>query len=74
MTRSGEVKVGYRADEETLCELISAPALARRLTADGLSSYSDKELKKWIEGIDIAPMQAIVDEAANKATPAQDKP
>lgn len=67
MTRQGEVKVGYRADEETLCELIAAPTLARMLTRDGLSSYTDKELKKWIDGIDIAPLQAIVDEAVSRA-------
>lgn len=64
MTRQGVVKAGYRADADTLCELISAPVLARRLTADGLSSYTDKELKKWISEIDIAPLQEIVDAAA----------
>lgn len=64
MTRQGEVKEGYRADEDTLCELIAAPQLARMLTADGLSSYTDKELKKWIEELDVAPLQAIADAAA----------
>ena len=63
MTRQGEIKEGYRDDAETLCELLSAPKLARMLTADGLSSYTDKELRKWIEELDIAPMQAIVDAA-----------
>ncbi len=63
MTRSGEVKVGYAADADTLCMLIPAPVLARRLTADGLSSYSGKELKKWADAYELAPLQAIVDAA-----------
>ncbi len=63
MTRSGEVKVGYAADAETLCMLISAPLLARQLTADGLSSYSGKELKKWAEAYALEPLQAMVDAA-----------
>ncbi len=63
MTRSGEVKVGDAADEETLCMLIAAPQLARQLTADGLSSYSGKELKKWAEAYEMEPLQAIVDAA-----------
>lgn len=60
MTRSGAVKCGYAADAETLCMLISAPVLARRLTADGLSSYTGKELKKWAENYDMAPLQESV--------------
>lgn len=67
MTRQGEVKTGYRDDADTLCELISAPVLARRLTADGLSSYTDKELKKWVSDFDVAPLQAIADAAAKSA-------
>lgn len=63
MTRQGVVKAGYSADPDTLCVLIAAPQLARMLTADGLSSYSVKELKQWIKGIDIAPLQAAVDAA-----------
>ncbi len=63
MTRSGEVKVGYAADADTLCMLIPAPTLARQLTADGLSSYTGKELKKWAEAYNIEPLQALVNAA-----------
>lgn len=63
MTRQGEVKVGYAADADTLCVILPAPELARRLTADGLSSYTVKELKKWISEFDTAPLQARVDAA-----------
>ncbi len=63
MTRSGGVKVGYAADAETLCMLIPAPLLARQLTADGLSSYAGKELKKWADAYALEPLQAMVDAA-----------
>lgn len=63
MTRSGEVKPGYEADADFLCMLIPAPVLARQLTADGLSSYTGKELRKWAEAYDTAPLQKIVDAA-----------
>lgn len=61
MTRSGAVKCGYAEDSETLCVLIPAPLLARQLTADGLSSYTGKELQKWAEAYDIAPLQQKVE-------------
>lgn len=67
MTRSGEVKTGYLADADTLCMLIPAPKLARMLTGDGLSSYTDKELKKWADAVDMTPLQAIADAAAQAA-------
>ena len=67
MTRAGEVKVGYVADDETLCLLLAAPKLARMLTAAGLSSYSDKELRKWIGEMDVAPFQAAAYDAARAA-------
>lgn len=57
MTRDGVVKCGYAADADTLCMLIPAPVLARQLTADGLSSYTGKELKKWAEAYAIEPLQ-----------------
>lgn len=63
MTRSGEVKVGYEADADFLCMLIPAGVLARQLTADGLSSYTGKELKKWADSYDLEPLQAKVDAA-----------
>lgn len=63
MTRAGAVKCGYAADYETHYMLIPAPLLARQLTADGLSSYTGNELKKWAEAYDIAPLQEKV--AAN---------
>ena len=63
MTRTGEVRVGYVSDEDFLCMLIPAGLLARQLTADGLSSYTGKELKKWAESYDIAPLQEKVNAA-----------
>ncbi|MGN0836345.1 MAG: hypothetical protein ACI4OS_02805 [Akkermansia sp.] len=43
--------------------LLPSPQLARQLTADGLSSYTGKELKKWAESYDRAPLQALADAA-----------
>lgn len=63
MTRNGEVKVGYESDADFFCMLIPAGVLARQLTADGLSSYTGKELKKWAESYDIAPLQERVNAA-----------
>ena len=60
MTRSGEVKVGYESDADFFCMLIPAGVLARQLTADGLSSYTGKELKKWADAYDLAPLEAKV--------------
>ena len=60
MTRNGEVKVGYESDADFLCMLIPAGVLARQLTADGLSSYTGKELKKWADAYDLAPLEAKV--------------
>lgn len=60
MKRDGHVAVGYIQDAETLCMLIPAPTLARQLTADGLASYSGKELRKWAEGYDVDALQQIV--------------
>ena len=54
MTRSGEIKCGYVNDPDTLRMLIPAGVLARQLTADGLSSYTGKELKKWADEYDIS--------------------
>jgi hypothetical protein len=63
MTRAGVVKVGYESDADFLCMLIPAGVLARQLTADGLSSYTGKELKKWADSYDIEPLQAKVNAA-----------
>ena len=63
MTRNGEVKVGYESDADFFCMLIPAGVLARQLTADGLSSYTGKELKKWAESYDITPLQERVNAA-----------
>ena len=57
MTRNGEVKVGYECDADFLCMLIPAGVLARQLTADGLSSYTGKELRKWADSYELAPLQ-----------------
>lgn len=56
MTRSGEIKCGYADDPDTLRLLIPAGVLARQLTADGLSSYTGKELKKWADEYDISTL------------------
>ena len=63
MTRTGDVKVGYESDADFFCMLIPAGVLARQLTADGLSSYTGKELKKWADSYDIEPLQAKVNAA-----------
>ena len=63
MSRSGEVRVGYESDADFLCMLIPAGVLARQLTADGLSSYTGKELKKWADSYDLAPLQQKVNTA-----------
>ena len=63
MTRNGEVKVGYESDEDFLCMLIPAGVLARQLTADGLSSYTGKELRKWADSYELAPLQDKVNSA-----------
>lgn len=63
MTRRGDVRAGYDGDAGTLCPLIPAGVLARQLTADGLSSYSGKEIRKWADAYDRAPLQARVDTA-----------
>lgn len=63
MTLAGEVKVGYESDADCFCMLIPAGVLARQLTADGLSSYTGKELKKWADSYDIEPLQAKVNAA-----------
>lgn len=60
MSRSGEVRVGYESDADFFCMLIPAGILARQLTADGLSSYTGKELKKWADSYDLAPLQEKV--------------
>ena len=63
MTRKGEVRTGYVSEEDFLCMLIPAGVLARRLTADGLSSYTGKELKKWAGEYELEPLQQKVTEA-----------
>lgn len=66
MTRAGEVRPGYEAEEDFLCMLIPAPVLARQLTADGLSSYTGKELKAWANAYDTAPLLEKVAAATKK--------
>ncbi len=60
MTREGKVKCGYTEDTDFLCMLIPAGVLARKLTADGLSSYGGKELKAWADKYEIEPLQEMV--------------
>lgn len=66
MDRSGHVRTGYKDEPDLLCLLIPAPLLARQLTADGLSSYTGKEIRKWSEAYDKAPLQQKVDEAVQQ--------
>jgi hypothetical protein len=63
MTTAGVVKVGYESDADFFCMLIPAGVLARQLTADGLSSYTGKELKKWADSYELAPLQDKVNAA-----------
>ncbi len=63
MSQSGQVKTGNREDADFLCMLIPAPTLARQLTADGLSSYTGKELKAWADAYDIAPLELLLQQA-----------
>lgn len=63
MTTAGVVKVGYESDTDFFCMLIPAGVLARQLTADGLSSYTGKELKKWADSYELAPLQDKVNAA-----------
>lgn len=63
MTKEGTICTGNESDENFLCMLIPTGKLARQLTADGLASYSGKELKKWADAYDRVPLQAIVDAA-----------
>ncbi len=60
MDQNGQIKTGNSSDADFLCMLIPAPTLARQLTADGLSSYTGKELKSWAEAYDIAPLELIL--------------
>ena len=63
MSRDGFVKVGNSSDPDFLCMLLPAPTLARALTADGLSSYTGKELRAWADSYPLEPLQAIADAA-----------
>lgn len=54
MTRTGDIVCGNADDPDTLRMLLPAPILARQLTADGLSSYTGKELKKWADDYDLS--------------------
>ena len=66
MNCEGKVKVGCTGDDDFLCMLIPAGVLARRLTADGLSSYSGKELKSWAEKYELESLQQLVQSVLDK--------
>ena len=66
MTREGVVRTGYEHEEDFLCMLIPAGVLARQLTADGLSSYTGKELNKWAGEYAIEPLQEKVNAAVSQ--------
>ncbi len=61
MTRDGKVKAGKATGEDTICVLMTATELAKILCEEGLFAYTEKELKKWANEIDIAPFQAKAD-------------
>ncbi len=60
MTTKGEITVGNIGDEQTYCMLIPAPQLARQLTADGLSCYEMKDLKKWADNYPLEMIENIL--------------
>ncbi len=60
MTRGGEIKVGNQSDTDCLGLLIAAPLLARQLTGDGLSCYTDKEIQKWARAYPLEGLEAIL--------------
>lgn len=56
MMRNGEIKCAMRDDPDVLCELISEKELGQMLAESALFSYSEKELSKWIDEIDISSL------------------
>ncbi len=69
MMRSGEVKCARRDEPDVLCELISGVELGRMLAADAFYSYTEKELAKWVNEMDTAPMQAKIEAALASSPP-----
>ncbi len=63
MNQQGQIKTGNPDDADFLYMLIPAPTLARQLTADGLSSYTGKELKAWADAYDITPLEGLIQQA-----------
>lgn len=61
MMKSGEIKCARRGEEGILCELLSEAELGRMLAADALFSYSEAELIKWVETLDVSGLQAKLD-------------
>ncbi len=68
MMKNGEVKCAYRGDEGVACELISGVELGRMLAADALFSYSESELAKWVDGMDLTPLQAKLNASGNDSS------
>ena len=66
MMEGGEVKCARRTDAGVLCELISGVELGQMLARDALFSYTESELAKWVDALDLSPLQAKVDAAAGK--------
>lgn len=61
--QSGEIKCARRGDPGVVCELISQAELGRMLAADALFSYSESDLAKWVDDLDLTPLQARLDAA-----------
>jgi len=65
MTQEGVIQTGNSNDEDFLCMLIPAAILARQLCADGLSSYTGKELSQWANDYDCTAVLEIIQQAQN---------
>lgn len=61
LTRDGSIRTGDSSDENFLCMLIPAATLARQLCADGLSSYTGKELAKWAKNYDNTALLNLIE-------------
>lgn len=66
MMKNGEVKCTCREDTGILCELISESELGRMLAEGALFSYTEAELSKWVDELDLSSLQAKVDAAAGQ--------
>ena len=64
--QNGEIKCTRRNDADVFCELISGVELGRMLAGDAMFSYCEAELAKWVNNMDLTPLQAKLDSAQGK--------